>query len=256
MSSKIFTPVNQVKLTNVSVVRLKKGGKRFELACYKNKVQDYRNKLTKDLDEVLQIHSIFLNVSKGQTAKDSDLQSSFGTTDVDTVILEILNRGDLQVGAEERGQHLQMMTREVATIIAEKCVNPRTRTPYPVGMIEQAIAELHFSPNLTRSAKQQALEVIKGLEKQTKFPIARAQMRLLVEVPVSDIKRVMEAIRPMIASVEEERNDGVADLKLTCLIDPGQFRPLTESVAKLTKGRGIVNLLSLKDLKDASSPIE
>ena len=45
MSSKIFTPINQVKLTNVSVVRLKKGGRRFELACYRNKVQDYRNKL-------------------------------------------------------------------------------------------------------------------------------------------------------------------------------------------------------------------
>lgn len=45
MSSKIFTPINQVKLTNVSVVRLKKGGKRFELACYRNKVQEYRNKV-------------------------------------------------------------------------------------------------------------------------------------------------------------------------------------------------------------------
>lgn len=45
MSSKIFTPINQVKLTNVSVVRLKRGGRRFELACYRNKVQDYRNKL-------------------------------------------------------------------------------------------------------------------------------------------------------------------------------------------------------------------
>ena len=45
MSSGIFTPINQVKLTNVSIVRLKKGGKRFELACYKNKVQEYRNKV-------------------------------------------------------------------------------------------------------------------------------------------------------------------------------------------------------------------
>lgn len=44
MSSGIFTPINQVKLTNVSYVRLKKGGKRFELACYKNKVQEYRKK--------------------------------------------------------------------------------------------------------------------------------------------------------------------------------------------------------------------
>lgn len=30
--------VKQVKLTNVAIVRLKKGGKRFELACYPNKV--------------------------------------------------------------------------------------------------------------------------------------------------------------------------------------------------------------------------
>ena len=41
----IFTPVNQVKLTNVSVVRLKKGGRRFELACYKNKVLEFRHKV-------------------------------------------------------------------------------------------------------------------------------------------------------------------------------------------------------------------
>lgn len=45
MSSKIFTPINQVKLTNVAVVRLRKGGKRFEIACYRNKVQEYRNKM-------------------------------------------------------------------------------------------------------------------------------------------------------------------------------------------------------------------
>lgn len=41
----IFTPINQVKLTNVSIVRLKKGGKRFELACYKNKVLEFRKKM-------------------------------------------------------------------------------------------------------------------------------------------------------------------------------------------------------------------
>lgn len=41
----IFTPTNQVKLTNVAVVRLKKSGKRFEIACYKNKVMSWRNKV-------------------------------------------------------------------------------------------------------------------------------------------------------------------------------------------------------------------
>ena len=37
--SRINTPTNQKLLTNVAVVRMKKAGKRFEIACYKNKVR-------------------------------------------------------------------------------------------------------------------------------------------------------------------------------------------------------------------------
>ncbi|CAH2073496.1 unnamed protein product, partial [Iphiclides podalirius] len=75
--SKIFTPTNQIRLTNVAIVRLKKGGKRFEIACYRNKVVSWRNKLEKDIDEVLQTHTVFTNVSKGQVAKKEDLVKIF-----------------------------------------------------------------------------------------------------------------------------------------------------------------------------------
>lgn len=37
-----FIP-GQKRLTNVAVVRYKKFGKRFEIACYKNKVLNWRN---------------------------------------------------------------------------------------------------------------------------------------------------------------------------------------------------------------------
>ncbi len=33
----------QKRLTNVAVVRYKKKGKRFEVACYKNKIVNWRN---------------------------------------------------------------------------------------------------------------------------------------------------------------------------------------------------------------------
>ncbi len=33
----------QKRLTNIAVVRMKKHGKRFEIACYKNKVVNWRN---------------------------------------------------------------------------------------------------------------------------------------------------------------------------------------------------------------------
>lgn len=64
--SRINTPTNQKLLTNVAVVRSKKAGKRFEIACYKNKVLSWRQGVEKDLDEVLQSHTVFINVSKGQ----------------------------------------------------------------------------------------------------------------------------------------------------------------------------------------------
>ena len=37
-------PIGQKLLTNIAVVKLKKQGKNFELACYPNKVTDWRNK--------------------------------------------------------------------------------------------------------------------------------------------------------------------------------------------------------------------
>lgn len=88
----INQPASQIKLTNVSMVKMKKGKKKFEIACYQNKVQDWRLKVEKDLDEVLQIHQVFTNVSKGQVASNEDLLTSFGLTDTDLIIQEILDK--------------------------------------------------------------------------------------------------------------------------------------------------------------------
>lgn len=70
---------------------------RFEIACYKNKVMDWRKGHEKDLDEVLQIEQVFSNVSKGVLANGKDLQRCFGTDDVVEICQVILKKGQLQV---------------------------------------------------------------------------------------------------------------------------------------------------------------
>ena len=45
MSRQVKQPTGQKRLTNVAIVRLKKGGKRFEIACYPNKVTSWRNQV-------------------------------------------------------------------------------------------------------------------------------------------------------------------------------------------------------------------
>lgn len=147
-------PISQVRLTNVAVVRLKRRGKRFEIACYKNKVISWREGNEKDLDEVLQTSSVFTNVSKGILAKKKDLVDAFKTEDEDAIVLEILRKGELQVSERERQYQAGNLFNEIAVIVSEKCVDPTTKRPFSVGIVERGMRDtIHYAVLPNKSAK-------------------------------------------------------------------------------------------------------
>ncbi|KAH0356459.1 Shwachman-Bodian-diamond syndrome protein, partial [Aureobasidium melanogenum] len=225
-SAQINQPSNQIKLTNVSLVRMKKGKKRFEVACYKNKVLEWRSGVETDLDNVLQIPNVFLNVSKGQAAPSADLQKAFGKVPLNDIILEILNKGELQVGEKERHAQLERVHAEVIDIVAGKLVDPKSKRVYTTGMIEKALDQLSSqsgkdttTPNAsgtatpvegeshaehkskpmwtgvvtTRDAKSQALNAMKALIAHQPIPVARARMRLRITCPTSVLKQAVKS---------------------------------------------------------------
>ena len=147
----------QVRLTNVALVRLKRGGARFEVAAYKNKVENWRARVETDIAEVLQVPSVFTNVSRGVHAKSADLIAAFGTDDHQKCAIVILEKGELEKGELERQAQFDTLFRDIATTVAEKCVDPTTRRPYPVAFIDKALHDVHFAVAPTKSAKQQAL---------------------------------------------------------------------------------------------------
>ncbi|EIM83417.1 Shwachman-Bodian-diamond syndrome protein [Stereum hirsutum FP-91666 SS1] len=239
----INQPSGQIKLTNVSIVRLKKGGKRYEIACYKNKVQEWRNGVESDLDDVLQISNVFVNVSKGEVAKAGDLKKSFGTDNVQTVVKEILNKGDLQIGEKEREHDLTSLRREIATLVAEKCVDPATQTPHSVGIIEKAMNEAGFSVRANKNAKSQVSECIKLLQTNSTLPIQRARMRIRVSIPSADEARLRGKILEGVEKVEREGPDG-DEWSTTLLIDPSHFRTITDLLNKECKGKGRIETIA------------
>jgi ribosome maturation protein SDO1 len=221
-----FLPIGQKRLTNVVVVRMKKGGKRFEIACYPNKVLNYRNGIEKDLDEVLQSRQIFLNVSKGDVAKRDDLIAAFGTDDEDTLSALILEQGELQVSDKERHLQFDSLFHEIATIVAEKCIDSETGRPLTVSLIERAMHDAHYAVVTTRNAKQQALDVIRLLE-QSDVRIARAQMRVRVRTQcesADEVSRLLESLEGL--KIEREVTSD-AGFEVICLVNPGSFRSLT-----------------------------
>lgn len=56
---------------------------------------------------------------------------------------------------KERQTQLETMFRDIATTVADKCVNPETKRPYPVSMIERAMKDIHYSVKPNKSTKQQ-----------------------------------------------------------------------------------------------------
>uniref|UniRef100_H0XUF1 Ribosome maturation protein SBDS n=1 Tax=Otolemur garnettii TaxID=30611 RepID=H0XUF1_OTOGA len=224
---------------------------KFEVACYKNKVVGWRSCVEKDLDEVLQTHSVFVNVSKGQVAKKEDLISAFGIDD-QTEICKQITKGEVQVSDKERQAQLGQMFRGIATTVADKCVNPDTKRPYTVILIERAMKDIHYAVEPNKSTKQQALEVIKQFKENMK--IGRAHRRLRFVLPVNEGKRLKEKLKPLIKVIESE--DSSQQLEIVCLIDPGCFREIDELIKKETKGKGSLEVLNLKDVEEGDEKLE
>ncbi len=244
-----------------------KNGKRFEVAAYRNTVIAWRNKVETDIDEVLQVHTIFANVDKGILAKSEDMIEAFGTDDEDKVCVEVLNRGEFQVSEEERQMMVDSLFRDVASRVTDMCVNPDTHVPYPLTTIERAMREtLHFAPATNRSAKMQALQVIRQLEAASVLPIARARMQLRLLVTSEQLTKMQSALQALAeaeaAGSAAERlqlsaPEPVADAAavpmsaIGCHADPGLFRPLSELARE---HGGSVQVIELKASADEAQP--
>lgn len=111
-------------------------------------------------------------------ASSLELSSSFGDeASVDEIILEILNKGELQVGEKERQAQLDRVHHEVIDIVAGKLVDPRTKRVYTYGMIEKALAELSTrSAQLSHSQHHHHHDAGKSASKAPKSPAASSSI--------------------------------------------------------------------------------
>lgn len=194
---------------------------------------------------MLQTHTVFTNVSKGQVAKKEDLIKIFGKDDQTEICKEILEKGELQVSDKERHSQIDSLLKDIATTVADKCINPETKRPYPVSIIEKAMKDIHYSVNVNRNAKQQALDVIQLLKKE--IPLERAQMRVRILLSGKEARKTRDKAVKLATSVEEE-NWEAGTANIVCLIDPGNFRSLDEMIRTETKGSGQFELLNLKEM--------
>ncbi|KAG0417041.1 Ribosome maturation protein SDO1, partial [Dictyocoela roeselum] len=114
----MFTPLNIKKLTNVSIVTLKKFGRKYELALYPNKFYEFQNGMTSDLDTILHTRTIFSSVSKGEICSKKDLKC-FDMSE-DKIIEYILRHGTEQKSSKTRNVEMQAIERQIVEYLSKK----------------------------------------------------------------------------------------------------------------------------------------
>ena len=191
-------PVGQKVFTNISIVKLKLGKSRFELACYPNKVQDYRDKKEKDINEVLQAQEIFTDAIKGDLVPRKVLKEVFPKMTYQEIIKLILDKGDIQTGEREREKGISNLKRYISNIIVQKTYNTDNGLPFPQDMISQALDDINFKYNEKENEKKQALKAIKELINHKILPIERK----LIQIKIS-LKKIENDDNPILKEKEK-----------------------------------------------------
>ncbi|CAI8504865.1 unnamed protein product [Hanseniaspora opuntiae] len=227
----INQPNTQIKLTNVSIVKLKvtpvKGKKQqFEIACYKNKIQDYKNGIENDLDEILQINEIFNNVNKGIAASNTALKECFP-----------------QYTQGNNNKHkLKNINNEILQIVSNKTINPKNKKRYPPSIIYKALTLLNFKVNLSQSAKIQSLNAIKLLIEKQIIPIKRCKMLIKTIISNKDIVD-LDRLSLLYINKKVEQNEN-GQIEVTGLIDPTAYR----EILKLVSNEEEQNMVQVLDM--------
>jgi ribosome maturation protein SDO1 len=190
---------------------------------------------------------------QGQAAKDEDVEKVIGLPNNEEACKEILRKGELQVSEKERKASIDSTFKDVVSTVVSKCVNPQTDRPFPSGVIEKALKDIHFNVNPKRSAKQQALDVIPKLKER--FHIERAQMQLVLKLPADAMDQVRMQVLEHSGIVEQVDNEtslspASQQCSVTVRVDPGGFRQL-DSLARARGGR--LEVLALAAVEEGSA---
>ena len=227
----------------LSIARLEKGGKRFEVIVDVEKAWLFKSGENISIRDIIEGEFIYYDAKQGLKASESDLKKFFGTSDPYQVAETILRRGELLLTSEQRRELIEAKRRQIIEFISRNAVDPRTNTPIPPKRIELALEEAKVGVDPFRPVEEQVEEILKKL--RLVLPLKMAKALVVVKAPPAYSGRVRSYVSKM-GRVLKENYQSDGSLLLELEIPAGMQTSLIEKVAELTKGEGEIKLLRVE----------
>jgi ribosome maturation protein SDO1 len=174
-----------VTLDEAVVARLEKGGLHLEILVDPEialAFREHKGDMKLDFDDLLAVEGVFVGPARdGDKASDEEMMKTFGTTDVQEAVKQVLLKGDLQLTTDQRRKMMERKKRLIIQYIAQNAINPQTKGPHPPARIENAMDEARIHLDPFKSVEAQVQDVLKAI--RPLIPIRIETVQIAVKLP-------------------------------------------------------------------------
>jgi ribosome maturation protein SDO1 len=172
-----------ISLDDAVTARLETHGERFEVLVDPDAALEVkRGEFEGELEDVIAARDVFENASRGDRPAEEDLEEVFGTTEPLDIIPEVIERGEIQITAEQREEMQEKKKRKLINTISRNAINPQMDdAPHPPDRVESALAEAGFTVDPMTPAEEQVDDALEAL--RPVIPIRFEEMTVAVNLP-------------------------------------------------------------------------
>ncbi|MFC7165534.1 ribosome assembly factor SBDS [Halospeciosus flavus] len=172
-----------ISLDEAVTARLETHGERFEVLVDPDAALAIkRGEFDGDLEDVIAARDVFENASRGDRPAEEDLEEVFGTTDPMEIIPEVIERGEIQITAEQRKEMQEQKRKQLVNTITRNAVNPQMdNAPHPPERIENALEQAGFTVDPMEPVENQVDDALDAL--RPVIPIRFEEITVAVQLP-------------------------------------------------------------------------
>ena len=230
-----------VSLDDAITARLESHGETFEILLDPRVFDMIKQGKEFDIVEFMAVEEVFKNAGKGTKPAEDKIKEAFGTSDIGDIARRIVEKGEIQITAEQRKEMLEAKRQQVITYISTNAINPQTKTPHPPLRIQMALEEAKFHVDPFKPLDKQIDEAMKLL--RPLIPIRFEKSRIAVKINGTDYGRCYD---DLIRCGIVEREEWAADGSWIGLMEipAGMITEITEKLRSKTKGTASVKLIN------------
>eukprot|EP00741_Cyanophora_paradoxa_P023860 tig00021680_g23047.t1 len=175
--------------------------------------------------------AVYKNYQKGETYTDEELKGAFGTSNLEEVAKQILEKGELKLSAAEQKEKIEKVKKEIISHLHKHFLDVRSNAPLPERRLEEAFEQLKIKVDPDTPFREQLTQVVKAINPT--MAIAERKIEGTLVVPSKFVSQAKTIVAKHAAVGASEFSEAGLTMELSVL--PGEFDLLVGELHKVMK---------------------